>query len=47
MSKHSAREGVVIKVPWWVAIAIAVTISAMIGVVLPVIALMFGGHHYR
>ena len=47
MSKHSARESIMIKVPVWVAIVIALTISAMVGFVLPIIALVFGGHHYR
>lgn len=47
MSRHSAKGCIVIKVPIWVGIAIAIAISAMIGIVLPVIALVFGGHHYR
>lgn len=47
MSKHSVKGCIIIKVPVWVGIAIAITICAMIGFVIPVIALVFGGHHYR
>jgi Mg/Co/Ni transporter MgtE len=47
MSRHSAKGCIVIKVPVWVGIAIALTIAAMVGIALPVIALMFGGHSYR
>jgi Mg/Co/Ni transporter MgtE len=45
MSRHA--RGAVIKVPVWVAICIALVIAAMIGIVIPVIALVFGGHHYQ
>jgi len=47
MSRHSAKESHYMKVPVWVAVAIAISIAAMIGITLPVIALMFGGHHYQ
>jgi len=47
MSRHSAKEHYYMKVPWWVAALIAIAICAMIGITLPVIALVFGGHHYQ